>query len=194
MELVERHGYTVIPPFDDERIIAGQGTAGLEILEQNADLRAVVVPIGGGGLISGISTAIKALRPDIRVVGAEPEGGADALDSLRQGEIVTWDHVNTVADGLRTSRMGDLNFATIRETVDEIVTVSDDEILRTVGVLADRARLVAEPSGAVAPAAVLAGKAGVSDAQVAAVISGGNVDPARLRLCLQTAGEVAATA
>jgi threonine dehydratase len=181
MELVERHGYRVIPPFDDPRIIAGQGTAGLEIVEQAPDLEAVVVQVGGGGLISGIATAIKALRPDVSVIGVEPEGGADARDSLAAGRLVTWERIDTVADGLRTSRIGELNFATIRELVDRIVTVSDEEILHTVGILATEARLVVEPSGAVAPAAVLLGRSGLTGKRIAALVSGGNIEPQRLK-------------
>lgn len=188
MELVHEHGYTVIPPFDDPRIIAGQGTVGLEILEQNPDIEAVVVQVGGGGLISGIATAVKALRPEVRVIGVEPEGAADARDSIEQGQLVTWAQIDTVADGLRTSRVGELNFATIRQHVDEIVTVTEEEILQTVGTLALGAHLVAEPSGAVAPAAVLCGRTGLEGKRIAAVISGGNVEPARLVRCVQIAG------
>lgn len=192
MELVDQHGYTVIPPFDDQRIIAGQGTAGLEILAQNPNLDAVVVPIGGGGLISGIATVIKTLRPDIRVIGAEPAGGADAKASLETGRVVTLPSIDTVADGLRTSRVGELNFQTIRECVDEIVTVPDEETLRAVGMLASEAKLVAEPSGAVAPAAVLFGRTGLRGSAIAAVISGGNVDPGRLAQCVAMMVEAAA--
>jgi threonine dehydratase len=182
--LVRQHGYTVIPPFDDRRIIAGQGTAGLEIVDQCPELDAVLVQVGGGGLASGISTAIKALRPDVTVIGVEPAGAADARESYRRGELVTWDHIDTVADGLRTSRIGELNFQTIRETLDDIVTVSEDEILQTVAILANEAKLVVEPSGAVASAAVLFGKSGLSDKRVVAVISGGNIEPSRLQACL----------
>jgi len=184
MELVQRHGYAVVPPFDDRRIIAGQGTVGLEILEQHPNIDAVIVQVGGGGLISGVATAIKAIRPHVAVIGVEPEGGADARESLENGRLVTWDSIETVADGLRTSRIGELNFATIRELVDEIVTVTDDEILRAVGILALEGSLVAEPSGAVAPAAVLFGHTGLAGKRVVAVVSGGNIDPARLRDCL----------
>ncbi|MGH2442997.1 MAG: threonine ammonia-lyase [Chloroflexota bacterium] len=192
MELVREHGYTVIPPFDDRRIIAGQGTAGLEILEQVPDVDAVLVPTGGGGLISGIATAIKAMRPDVRVIGVEPEGGADARDSLIRGKRVTWDHVDTVADGLRTSCVGQLNFETILECVDAMVTVSDAEALEAMALLATVARLVAEPSGAVAPAAALFGKAGLNDATIVAVVSGGNVEPERLADSLRAGSRAAA--
>jgi threonine dehydratase len=185
MELVEAHGLAVIPPFDDRRIIAGQGTVGLEIVEQLPEVEAVVVQVGGGGLVSGVATAVKALRPEVRVIGVEPEGAADARDSWKSGTISTWPLVETVADGLRTSRVGELNFATIRELVDDIVTVTDEEILSTVRSLVSGAKLVAEPSGAVAPAAVLTGRTGLRDTRIAAVISGGNIDPARLRSCLE---------
>ncbi|HEX6507591.1 MAG TPA: threonine/serine dehydratase [Chloroflexota bacterium] len=185
LELSAEQGYVVIPPFDDRRIIAGQGTAGLEIVDQLPDIQAVVVQVGGGGLISGVATAVKALRPDIKVIGVEPEGGADARDSWRSDALTTWDEVDTIADGLRTSRIGELNFATIRDLVDDIVTVSDGEILAAVRTLANGAKLVAEPSGAVAPAAVLTGRTGLRDTRVAAVISGGNIDPAQLRTCLE---------
>jgi threonine dehydratase len=187
MELVAEHDFTVIPPFDDPRIIAGQGTIGLEILEQLPEVEAVAVPVGGGGLISGIATAVKALRPQVRVIGVEPEGGADARDSLASGSLVTWDHIETVADGLRTSRVGELNFATIRECVDEIVTVSDREILSAVSLLVTGRKLVVEPSGATAPAALLFGKTGLAGKRVIAIISGGNVAPERLISCLESA-------
>ncbi len=186
-ELAETHGYTVIPPFDDRRIIAGQGTVGLEILEQRPDVETVVVQVGGGGLISGIATAIKVQRPDVRIIGVEPEGGADARASLQSGTLTTWDNIDTVADGLRTSRIGELNFATIRTYVDDIVTVSDDEILAAVGTLATASKLVVEPSGAVAAAGVLTGRAGETGKTVA-VISGGNVDPSLLASVLGTSG------
>lgn len=194
MELVRESGYTVIPPFDDPRIIAGQGTLGLEIVEQLPEVEAVVVQVGGGGLISGVATAVKAMRPDVTLVGVEPEGGADAKASLQTGSLVTWDHIDTVADGLRTSRVGELNFATIRELVDDIVTVTDDQILRTVGTLANDAKLVVEPSGATAAAAVLFGSTGLQGKRIAAVISGGNMAPTQLAACVggENPAEVAA--
>jgi threonine dehydratase len=193
LEMAEQDGYVIIPPFDDARIIAGQGTAGLELLEQLPELQVVVVQVGGGGLISGISTAVKALRPEVTVIGVEPEGAADAKESLQVGHVETWTSIETVADGLRTSSVGTLNFETIRQCVDDIVTVSDDEILRAVGLLARDARLVVEPSGAVAVAAVLNGRLGVHGRKVAAMISGGNIDPARLEACLQLVQPVAAS-
>jgi threonine dehydratase len=185
-EMAEEQGYVIIPPFDDSRIIAGQGTTGLEILEQCPDVETVVVQVGGGGLISGVATAVKVQRPEARVIGVEPEGGADARASFQSGTLTTWDSINTVADGLRTSRIGELNFAAIRAYVDDIVTVSDEEILATVRELALSAKLVVEPSGAVATAAVLTGRAGAQGRTVA-VISGGNADPPALASILETA-------
>lgn len=185
MELVRERGFTVIPPFDDPRIIAGQGTSGVEIVEQLPDLEVVAVPVGGGGLISGIATAVKALRPEATLIGVEPAGAADAQESLRSGTLTTWPHIDTAADGLRTSRIGELNFRTMRETVDDIVTVTEEEILVTVGLLANGCKLVVEPSGATATAAVLFGHLGLSGKRVVAVISGGNVADERLAACLQ---------
>ncbi len=142
------------------------------------------MPVGGGGLISGVSTAVKALRPSVTVIGVEPEGAADARDSKIAGRQVTWDRIDTVADGLRTSRVGELNFETIRECVDDIVTVGDEEILRAVGLLALEAKLVVEPSGAVTAAAVIFGRIRAAEGPVVAVLSGGNIEPARLTACL----------
>jgi threonine dehydratase len=187
MRMVRERSYTVIPPFDDARIIAGQGTLGLEIAEQLPGIDAVVAQVGGGGLMSGVATAIKALLPEVRVIGVEPEGGADAKESLESGSPVTWARIDTVADGLRTSRIGDLNFAAMREFVDEIVTVPDEEILQTVGIMANEAKLVVEPSGAVAAAAILFGRTGLHGKRVVAVVSGGNIEPARLQSCLEIA-------
>lgn len=185
LDLAAAHGYNVIPPFDDPRIIAGQGTAGLEILEQLPSVDAVLVPVGGGGLLSGIATAVKTMRPDVRVIGVEPVGAADAKASLEAGSIATWQRIDTVADGLRTSRVGEANFRAIQAYVDQIVTVSDQETLRAVGILAKQAKLIAEPSGAVAPAAALFDHIDLRDAVVVAVISGGNIEPERLIECLQ---------
>ncbi len=179
-------GLTVIPPFDDDRIIAGQGTIGLELLEDLPDLAAVVVPVGGGGLASGVATAIKALRPDVRVVGVEPELAADAQESLRRGEIVRWDTAlvsRTIADGTRTQALGRRTFAHLRAHLDAIITVTEAEIAAGVRLAAEESRLVAEPSGALSVAALAfrSGEAGVSglDGSVVAVVSGGNVDPDR---------------
>jgi threonine dehydratase len=188
-ELAETRGLTVIPPFDHPDVIAGQGTIGLEILADAPDVAAVLVPVGGGGLASGVATAVKSLRPDVLVIGVEPEIAADAADSLAAGEVVVWppdQTVRTCADGLRTN-LSELTLAHLKQYLDGIVTVSEGEILSTVGSLARTARLVAEPSGAVAPAAWLHQREAVQkkfnlaeDANVVAVVSGGNLDPAVL--------------
>jgi threonine dehydratase len=189
-QLARTRGYAEIPPFDHRRVIAGQGTVGLEIAEDLAGReprpRAVVVPVGGGGLISGIAVAIKAITPETRVIGVEPELAADARDSLRSGTRVAWTAAQTgrtKADSLRVEQVGELTFPHIRQLVSDIVTVTEDEMLAAVRRLALRARLVAEPGGAVAVAACLfrsAGELGLADgdgAPVVAVLSGGNIDP-----------------
>ena len=185
-EIAARRGLAVIPPFDDDRIIAGQGTVGLEIAEDLPDLAVVLVPIGGGGLASGVATAIAALRPGVRVIGVEPELAADARESLERGEIVAWPAAlvsRTIADGTRTQAIGRLNFEHLRRQLDLIVTVSEAEIAAAVRLAAEEARLVVEPSGALSIAAMRfhAAEAGLTglDGPVVAVVSGGNVDPDR---------------
>jgi threonine dehydratase len=182
-QIAQDRGYARIPPFDDRRVIAGQGTIGLEIAEDFAGRAvqpaAVLVPVSGGGLISGIAVAVRALLPDALVIGVEPELAADARDSLRKGAPVTWpaaDVARTAADALRVERVGDLTFAHIRELVTDIVTVTEEQMLTAVRRLALEARLVAEPGGAVAVAAALAGD-NAADGPVVAVLSGGNVAP-----------------
>ncbi|MGA5818758.1 threonine ammonia-lyase [Kitasatospora sp. NPDC094028] len=183
-ELAERHGYVWVPPYDDPFIIAGQGTVGLEIAEDApAELDTVLVPVSGGGLIGGTAAALKLTRPGIRVIGVEPELAADAQASLRSGRRVEWpvaDTYRTIADGLRTPSVGALPYEHITTYVDDIVTVTEDEIRTTVALLARRGRLVAEPSGAVAPAAYFHRAAETGGQAVAAVVSGGNIDPALL--------------
>lgn len=174
-ELVREHGYTMVPPFDDPHIIVGQGTVGLEILDERPDVATIVVPIGGGGLCSGVALAAKEAKPSVRVVGVEPEVCPDARDSLRAGEICTAASIDTIADGLRVRRIGERNFALMRRYVDDIVTVTEDEIRRAVVLLAERAKLVVEPSGAVTLAAVLAGRVPTAG-PVCAILSGGNID------------------
>jgi threonine dehydratase len=181
-------GLSIIPPFDDDRIIAGQATCGLEIVEDLPDLAAVLVPIGGGGLAAGVATAVKALRPRARVIGVEPELAADARDSFRAGRIVAWpaDQVGrTIADGTRTQAIGRRNLAHIRAYLDDIVTVSEDEIVAAVRLAAEDCRLIVEPSGALSIAGLRfraheAGLDGLAGSRVA-VVSGGNVDPVRYR-------------
>jgi threo-3-hydroxy-L-aspartate ammonia-lyase len=187
-ELVARHGYVLIPPFDDRTVIAGQGTVGLEIAADCPRVDLVVVPVSGGGLISGVATAVRALRPGALVVGVEPELAADARDSLRRGEPVAWpaaDVQRTIADALRVERVGTLPFAHIRELVTDIITVTEDEMLVAVRQLAGQARLVAEPGGAAAVAAVLFHASELPEAGTpVAVLSGGNIDPRLLATIL----------
>jgi len=186
--LAAERGLVPIPPYDDDRIIAGQGTCGLEIAEDMPELAAVLVPIGGGGLASGVAVAVRALHPTARIVGVEPELAADARDSLAAGRIVRWDAEKvsrTIADGTRTQAIGSRNFDHLSRLLDGIVTVSEAEIAAAVRLAAEESRLVVEPSGALSIAALRfrAAEAGVDRVAgtVVAVVSGGNVDPALYR-------------
>jgi threonine dehydratase len=180
-ELSAAHGYVVIPPYDDPAIIAGQATCGLEILQDLPETDLVLAPVSGGGLLSGVAAAIKHLRPQCRVIGVEPELAADAHASFRAGHIVTWPAEKTsrtLADGLRTQSLGHLNFEHIRAYVDDIVTVSEDEIRAAMRRILFDARLTPEPSGAVTSAALLFHAAELLPFQNAvAILSGGNVEP-----------------
>jgi threonine dehydratase len=173
-------GMTVIPPFNHPWTIAGQGTAGIEILEDLPEVETVVVPIGGGGLISGIATAVKETRPSVRVIGVEPEGAPKMLESLRAGQLVTLPSTNTIADGLKAVRAGDLTFAAVRSYVDDVVLVPDSAIVEAVAQLMKQEKLVVEPSGAASFAAVRSGKVAVSGPTVC-VLSGGNITADLLR-------------
>ncbi|CAM3711336.1 L-threonine dehydratase catabolic TdcB [Deinococcus saxicola] len=194
-EIAQERGLTPVPPYDDPHIIAGAGTVGLEILEALPDVGTVLVPVSGGGLISGVAVAIKSQRPDVRVIGVEPEFAADAQASLRAGKRVAWATTNvarTLADGLRVTQLGELNWEHVRQTVDDIVTVSEVQMRRAVRDTALRARLVAEPSGAVTVAAALYGRHGngydFGPGPVVAVVSGGNLDPETLIDLLRNTG------
>ena len=188
-QLAAEHGYVVVPPYNDEKIIAGQGTVGLEILEDLPDVETILVPVGGGGLISGVAAAIKLSqpkpgRPPIKIIGVEPELAADAQASLRAGQIVSFpaERVSqTIADGLRTQSVGSITFEHIRAYVDDIVSVTEKEILETMRALGGNAKTLAEPSGAVAPAAFLFHPEALPTTKInVAVISGGNIDPVML--------------
>jgi threonine dehydratase len=183
-ELAAQHGYAIIPPFNDEMIIAGAGTAGLEIVEDLPEAECVLVPVSGGGLISGIAAAVKLLNPAARVIGVEPALAADAQASLRSGNIVELDAAaasRTIADGLRVQALGNINFEHIRRYVDDIVTVTEDEIREAVRRMIAIAKIVPEPSGAVTFAAFLFHTSELpSVANHVAVVSGGNIDAARL--------------
>ena len=180
-ELAAEHGYAIVPPYNDEKIIAGQGTVGLEILEDLPNVETVLVPVGGGGLISGISAAIKLRNPKVKVIGVEPELAADARASLRAGRIVSFaaEQVSqTLAGGLRTQSIGAINFEHIRAYVDDIVSVTEDEIREALRALSANAKTLAEPSGAVAVAAFLFHADELPKTKInVAVISGGNIDP-----------------
>jgi threonine dehydratase len=183
-ELAAQHGYVIVPPYNDEQIIAGQGTIGLEILEDLPEVETVLAPVGGGGMISGIATAIKLSKPSVNVIGVEPELAADAQASLRAGKIVQFpadEVVQTIADGLRTQSIGAINFEHIRRYVDDIVTVTEDEIREAVRLLASNPATVAEPSGAVAVAGFLFHRDQLPRTKLnVAIISGGNIDPQML--------------
>jgi threonine dehydratase len=183
-ELVQKHGYIVIPPYDDEQIITGQATCGLEIIEQLPDVDLVLAPVSGGGLLSGIATAVKRLRPQTKLFGIEPELAGDTAESFRSGKIVIWGAEltsRTIADGLRTQSVGERNFAHIQAFVDGIITVTESEIRAAMRAIIASARIVPEPSGAVSSAALLFHAAELPPYQNAvAVVSGGNIDPALL--------------
>ena len=177
-QLARERGLELVRPYDDPLVMAGQGTAALELLADVPELDMLVVPVGGGGLIAGCATAAKALRPGIRVVGVEPEAGDDTRQSFAAGERVRIDVPRTIADGLQAATPGELTFEVNRQRVDEIVTVSDAEILDAMAFLFDRLKLVTEPSGAVGVAALLAGRV-EPIGRVGVVISGGNVGVTR---------------
>jgi threonine dehydratase len=180
-DLEQEHGLVPVPPYNDEKIIAGQGTIGLEIFQDMADVELVLVPIGGGGLISGVATAIKESNPKAKVIGVEPEFAADAQVSLRSGKIQSISGesaARTAADGLRSQSIGEINFEHIRKYVDDILTVTEDEIRRAVRRLLFSGRVLAEPSGAVTTAAAMfhVEELPVS-AKTVAVLTGGNIEP-----------------
>ena len=185
----EQRGLLLIHPFDDPLVIAGQGTVGLEILEDVPDADLVIVGVGGGGLISGIGTAIKTTHGSVRVIGVEPEGAAAMTASLQRGEPVRLERYDTVADGLAAPFAGRHTLRHVQQHVDEIVTVSDRDILRAMRLILERCKVVAEPAGAAPVAALLSGKiVPPRGASVVCVLSGGNVDPARLTALLGEAG------
>jgi threo-3-hydroxy-L-aspartate ammonia-lyase len=178
-ELAQERGLTLVHPYDQPLVMAGQGTVGLELAADVEDLDVVVVPCGGGGLLSGVATAIRATRPDARIVGVEPEASDDVARSLQAGERVTVEVRPTIADGQQLPTPGERTWEVIRALVDDVVTVSDAEIVTALRLLFERVKVVAEPSGASALAALLAGRVPLRGATAGVVISGGNVDAAR---------------
>jgi threo-3-hydroxy-L-aspartate ammonia-lyase len=178
-ELAAERGLTLVHPYDEPLVMAGQGTVGLELAAEIEDLDVVLVPCGGGGLLSGVATAIKALRPAARIVGVEPQASDDTARSLRAGERVAVEVRPTIADGQQLPTPGERTWPVIRALVDDVVTVSDAEIVEAMRLLFERVKVVAEPSGATALAALLAGRVELRAGTVGVVISGGNVDAAR---------------
>jgi threonine dehydratase len=183
-ELAARHGYVIVPPYNDEHIIAGQGTIGLEILEDLPAVEMVLAPIGGGGLLSGVAAAIKSTKPAVKVIGVEPQLAADAQATFRAGKIVQFpaaEVTRTIADGLRAQSIGGINFEHVKRYVDDIIAVTEDEIRRAMHYLSANPATIAEPSGAVSVAGFIFHAADLPPANLAvAIISGGNVDPAML--------------
>lgn len=176
LQLRDEKGYTFIHPFDDDDVIAGQGTIGLELLEQLPDLDAVIVPIGGGGLCAGVAFAIKSLNPNCKVYGVQAAGASSMRDALVNGEIATLPAVKTIADGIAVKRPGDKTFEIIRQYVDEVVTVTDDEVATAILALIEQQKLITEGAGAVAVAAAMFHKVPIQGKKVVCLLSGGNID------------------
>lgn len=174
MQIVEEEGATLIHPFDDMEVIYGQGTIGLEILEEMPDVDAVLVPVGGGGLISGIAMAIKAISPKVKVIGVEPEGAQTLRTCLKKGEVTTLEHVETIADGVAVKRAGDKTFELIQTYVDEIVTVSEFQLMNAFLMALEKHKLICEHAGVLALAAT--SDLGFKNKKVVSLISGGNID------------------
>jgi threonine dehydratase len=175
-ELMQEEGYTFVHPFNDEKVIAGQGTIGLEIIQQLPDVEAVYVPIGGGGLISGVSYAIKALKPDCKVIGVQALGAPSMYESRKKGEVIELEKVATIADGIAVKKPGDLTFEMCQKYVDEIVTVSEEEIATAILTLMEKQKTVAEGAGATALAAAMFDKANLKGKKSVCIVSGGNID------------------
>lgn len=176
IELQKEYGYTFVHPFDDPKVIAGQGTIGLEILEQKPDVEAVIVPIGGGGLISGVAYAIKTLRPEIKVYGVQSSGAPSMARSLQEGHITHLSSVSTIADGIAVKEPGINTFEMVNKYVDEVVTVSDDEIAAAILMLLETQKVVSEGAGAVSVAAAMFNKVPIKGKKTVCLVSGGNID------------------
>ena len=176
LELRDSQGYTFVHPFDDENVIAGQGTIALEILNDLDNIDAIVVPVGGGGLISGIAYTVKQIRPSVKVYGVQAAGAPSMYNSMKDGEVECLSSVSTIADGIAVKQPGENTFALVKEYVDEIALVSDDEVASAILALIEKQKMIAEGAGAVAVAAVMAGKFDLKGKRVVAVVSGGNID------------------
>ncbi|MDR3399419.1 MAG: threo-3-hydroxy-L-aspartate ammonia-lyase [Pandoraea sp.] len=177
--LAQERGMTLIPPYDHPHVMAGQGTATKELIEDAGELDTLVVCLGGGGLLSGSAVAARALNPNIEIFGVEPEAGNDGQQSFRSGEIVHIETPRTIADGAQTQHLGEHTFPVIRSLVDDILTVTDDELVQTMKFFASRMKIVVEPTGCLAAAAVMQGKVDIRGKRVGIILSGGNVDMAR---------------
>lgn len=180
LELKESEGYTFVHPFDDEYVIAGQGTIALEILNELDDIDAIVVPVGGGGLISGIAFAVKHIRPSVKVYGVQMEGAPSMFKSIKNEQIECLAEVNTIADGIAVKQPGENTFAFVSEYVDDIALVSDDEVASAILALMEKQKMIAEGAGAAAVAGVMFNKFNLKGKRVAAVVSGGNIDVTNL--------------
>ena len=176
LELRDQHGYTFVHPFDDENVIAGQGTIALEVLNDLDDIDAIVVPVGGGGLVSGIAYTVKQIRPNVKVYGVQVCGAPSMYDSVQAGEIRSLGSVSTIADGIAVKRPGDNTYELVREYVDGIALVSDDEVASAILALIEKQKMIAEGAGAAAVAAVMFNKFDLKGKKVVAIVSGGNID------------------
>ena len=176
LELKEEKGYTFVHPFDDENVIAGQGTIGLEIINDLDDIDAVIVPIGGGGLISGVAYAIKSIRPSIKVYGVQAAGAPSMFNSIHHSQIETLDSVSTIADGIAVKRPGEITFDMVQKYVDDIAVVTEDEISSAILALIEKQKMIAEGAGAVSVAAAMFNKFPIQGKKVVSLVSGGNID------------------
>ncbi len=176
LELKESEGYTFVHPFDDENVIAGQGTVALEILNDLDDIDAIVVPIGGGGLIAGVAYTVKQIKPEVKVYGVQVSGAPSMYNSIKDGEIECLDSVSTIADGIAVKKPGENTFELVKEYVDDIALVSDDEVSSAILALIEKQKMIAEGAGAAAVAAVMFNKFDLKGKRVVAIVSGGNID------------------
>ncbi|MGH2569204.1 MAG: threonine ammonia-lyase [Bacteroidota bacterium] len=183
-QLKHERGYVPVPPFDDDWIIAGQGTAMIEVAQELRELDYLFVPVGGGGLIAGNAVAAKHYFPKVKVIGVETESANDCYQTFRQKKVVRISPPKTIADGMRTQAIGERNFEIIMKYVDDVVTVSDEQVIEMMKFFLERMKILVEPTGAVAPAAVFQNVLGITGKKVCAIISGGNVDPALLKQIL----------
>jgi len=185
MAIAKSEGLTFLSPFEDDTLIAGHGTIGLEIIKEKPDTEVIFCPIGGGALISGVALGIKVKNPEVKIIGVEPENANAMWLSLKQNSIVEKENVNTIADGLALKKPGKKPYSIVREYVDDLVLVTEDEIKRALVFLLERAKLLVEPSGAVSVAAVLSNKLNIKDKEVVAILSGGNIDLDKLTQILE---------